>query len=83
MFPQVAALDATFKEAAAATQAAHERATGAQAGLDAVRQQQTGLQRQIAGIKAAGRSKLAAFGGRAVIELVQASLAIAVPFGQC
>ncbi|PRW20506.1 structural maintenance of chromosomes 6B isoform A [Chlorella sorokiniana] len=69
---QVGALEAAFREAADAARAAHERAQGISAGLDALQAQQTRLQHQIADIKAAGRSKLAAFGGRAVVELMQA-----------
>lgn len=70
----MAALEATYREAMDAAKAAHEHAEGMSAGLDAVQQQQRRLQQQIASIKEAGRSKLAAFGGRPVVELVQVSL---------
>lgn len=69
----MAALEAAHREAAEANKAVHERSMGIHASLDAAQEQQRRLQQQIADIKAAGRSKLAAFGGRAVVELVQAS----------
>lgn len=65
-------LDAAYKGALAASKAAYERAEGIQASLDASQAQQKRLRQQIADVKAAGRSKLANFGGRPVVELVQA-----------
>ena len=72
---QVMGLEAAYRDAAAATQAAHERADGIRASLDAAQAQQKRLRQQIADVKAAGRSKLANFGGRPVMELVQVGCA--------
>jgi hypothetical protein len=69
---QVAGIQSTYQEAAAATKAAHERAEALRGQLHAASGQLHLLQQQMQGIREAGRSKLAAFGGKPVVALVAA-----------
>ena len=69
---QVAGIQSTYQEAAAATKAAHERAEALRGQLHAASGQLHSLQQQMQRVKEAGRSKLAAFGGKPVVALVAA-----------
>lgn len=72
LLPQVAGKEDACRAAQEATRAAHERVEAARQRYAATSRRIQDLQRDVAQIRDAGRSKLAAFGGQAAVRLVGA-----------